>query len=726
MSESPAPEPRDDVAVARRGRLPDLCTAAALTAGLVWLWVYRLGAPGASYVTGVGDVFGYFLPAYAYEAERLAAGSFPFWNPYQGAGVPFLGVLQPGALYPVRFMLLWLSPVAAMGWWTFGHVLLSLLGMYALCRRLGTSGFAAAIAAIVFTTGFALPWIHATPLLEPGSWLPLLALAVLAILRDGGWGWVLVLGAGTAMPPLAGGYQATLYMIYALALFALAVVLDGRRHGRALRLRHVAQIAVAAVLAIATAAPQVLPTLAWSAETMRQAKPLSDMQMMPLFIQAAQWDRIIRFFVRQTSADTCYFSVPVALLALVGCMAARPMGTVFALAALVIGIFTTVGPESVFFRVYKAVPGFAMFRFPSRLLLLVAFFTGLAAALGLEAIVARGPLAPPSRRLVVRAAALLVVVALLVWPYRNTLAVIWTAGPELTEPDPRFVPRPTRPPSSYRAWVPGGRMDLGAGKFVRQGMRLHVRVLQDYDPLSSARLGTFLTAVTGMPPPDPDDLHLFTGALLSDPFITRPELLDLVSVRAIMIRPDGVRHAGVSGWTHEGQGDNLLRFRNDRALPRAYVVQRARFVADQQASLDTIIEDGFDGHGEVVLVGSPETESERAVVAGTPVPAVPARFVRDDPEDIVASIAPAAPSVLVVADAFAPGWEATVDGKPRRLWQANYMVRGVVVGPEDRTVELRYHAPGFAAGLTICIATWTMVLLALAVARRGRRPAANP
>src|SRR5262249_27253516 len=156
----------------------------------------------ASYVTGVGDVFGYFLPAYQYQAERLAAGSFPFWNPYQGAGVPFVGVLQPGALYPPRLLLLVMSPAAAMTWCTFGHILLSLLGMYALGRRLGASTVGAAIAAIVFTTGFAMPWLHATALLEPGAWLPILALAVLEILRDGGWGWVLVLGAGTAMPPL--------------------------------------------------------------------------------------------------------------------------------------------------------------------------------------------------------------------------------------------------------------------------------------------------------------------------------------------------------------------------------------------------------------------------------------------------------------------------------------------------------------------------------------------
>jgi len=84
------------------------------------------------------------------------------------------------------------------------------------------------------------------------------------------------------------------------------------------------------------------------------------------------------------------------------------------------------------------------------------------------------------------------------------------------------------------------------------------------------------------------------------------------------------------------------------------------------------------------------------------------------------TVAPSAPAVLVLADAFAPGWEATVDGVPRRLWQTNYLVRSVVVAPGDHQVDFRYRAPGFRAGVTILIGTWTVVLLSLAVARARR------
>jgi hypothetical protein len=72
-----------------------------------------------------------------------------------------------------------------------------------------------------------------------------------------------------------------------------------------------------------------------------------------------------------------------------------------------------------------------------------------------------------------------------------------------------------------------------AGAIAREGMRHDVRVLQDYEPLTSRRLAVFLTAVVGQPPPAPDAFVPFTGAVLNEKGITRPALLDLVAVGAI-------------------------------------------------------------------------------------------------------------------------------------------------------------------------------------------------
>jgi hypothetical protein len=271
--------------------------------------------------------------------------------------------------------------------------------------------------------------------------------------------------------------------------------------------------------------------------------------------------------------------------------------------------------------------------------------------------------------------------------------------------------------------VPGGRLDLTAGGFAREGMRHGVRVLQDYEPLTSRRLGVFLNAIVGQPPPAPDAFVPFTGAVLNDKGVVRPALLDLVAVRTIL---GPATPTPPPGWRLVRSIGDLAWYRNDRALPRAYVVDRARFVATEDDALATILGTDFDGHGEAVLVGLPETPGDRAVAAAAGTVATPARLVVDEPERLAVEIDRTAPGVLVVADAFAPGWTATVDGAPRPLRQANYLVRGIVLQPGDRRVELRYRAPGFAAGLALAGGAWSIVLLALAVSRAASRSRRRP
>ena len=723
---SKAPEPTaasasetGDRRPARAGSIgADVLWMALLVAGVLAVWHTRVDVRGNPYVMGSGDAFGYFLPAYEYEARRLAAGALPLWNPYQGAGVPFLAALQPGALYPARLLALIGSPAEAMGWSAFAHTLLALLGTYLLCRRLGAGGAAAALGAIVFATGFALPWIALASFVEPGAWLPVLALALVAILEGGGWGWVLVLGIAAGMPILAGGYQPTLYMAYGLGLLALAVVVDRRARGLPLTASAVGRLAVAAVLACATAAPQLLPTLAWSGQSVRQAQPLADVQLMTLVVDAVRQGRLMTFFFRQTSSDLCYLSLPVIALGVVGMLGRRPLGLVVGLGAIATALVTLIHPGSIFFPLYKAIPGFTMFRFPTRILLLTALFAGVAAALGLTTLTRARALGAPSRRRAVEAVALVVVVALLVWPYRNPVELPWTASS--TNPlGVAFFPN-HRPPPEYRVWAPSGRLELGVDVFVRQGMREQVRVLQDYEPLSARRLGVFLHAVVGrrMPPPGQ---AFFTGGILEDPPIEWPSLLDLVAVRTLLLPAGAVPPDGVAGWTKLEATGQLVTYRNERALPRAYVVARARFMTHEDDVLSQLIAPDFDGQREVVLVGAPAADDERAVATASPTTARPARFVVDEPEHLAVDVDGAGPGVLVVADAFAPGWEATVDGEPRRLWQANYLVRAVVLRAGDQRVELRYRAPGLAPGLALAAAGWGTVLVGLAVRRRRAR-----
>jgi hypothetical protein len=82
-------------------------------------------------------------------------------------------------------------------------------------------------------------------------------------------------------------------------------------------------------------------------------------------------------------------------------------------------------------------------------------------------------------------------------------------------------------------------------------------------------------------------------------------------------------------------------------------------------------------------------------------------------------------SLLVLADAWYPGWRVTVDGRPAELLQADHAFRGVVVPPGEHQVRFTYvdRPLQFGAGLA-GLTVLGLVLVPLLL--RRRRPAAFP
>lgn len=73
--------------------------------------------------------------------------------------------------------------------------------------------------------------------------------------------------------------------------------------------------------------------------------------------------------------------------------------------------------------------------------------------------------------------------------------------------------------------------------------------------------------------------------------------------------------------------------------------------------------------------------------------------------------------MLVVNDAWYPGWEAYLDGTAAAISEVNGGVRGVEVPAGVHRVSMAFHQPGLAPGLALAV---LCVLGAFVVARFAR------
>jgi hypothetical protein len=71
------------------------------------------------------------------------------------------------------------------------------------------------------------------------------------------------------------------------------------------------------------------------------------------------------------------------------------------------------------------------------------------------------------------------------------------------------------------------------------------------------------------------------------------------------------------------------------------------------------------------------------------------------------------PCIVVVAQTLYPAWRAYVDGKPTKLWRANYGFQALQVPAGNHVVQLRYLDRVFRAGaalsamgLIACVVFW--------------------
>jgi len=147
-------------------------------------------------------------------------------------------------------------------------------------------------------------------------------------------------------------------------------------------------------------------------------------------------------------------------------------------------------------------------------------------------------------------------------------------------------------------------------------------------------------------------------------------------------------------------------------LPRVFAVGAARVLVGRAAAA-ALVDPAFDPRREAVL-------SEGSSIGGGSGSRTESRLVEYAPDRVEADVDTNVPAYLVVVDAWAPGWRASVDGVPAAVLRANLAFRAVAVPPGRHRVELRYRPRSVRDGLVVSgLAVLGCLALALSSARRS-------
>jgi hypothetical protein len=180
-----------------------------------------------------------------------------------------------------------------------------------------------------------------------------------------------------------------------------------------------------------------------------------------------------------------------------------------------------------------------------------------------------------------------------------------------------------------------------------------------------------------------------------DALVQHRRLLDLLGA-SIVVSP-----VPLSGFGPAGQIDGVYLYRNQSAYPRAWMASQAR-----QATSDvrTTLEAPTADLDQVAFVDPASASSSDLNLQPEKIPGeATAAVVSDDGDRIVVSAA--GPGVLVLADRWAPGWHAAVDGIDGPIWRVDGILRGVPLRNGSHQVIFTYRPEGFWRGVWIAVAS---------------------
>lgn len=686
------------------------------------------------------------LPYLVYAHDSFRALEFPFWNPYSSLGRPFAADPQAIVCWPPGLVYLIAGPFWGVLLLAWAHTLFAVWSSARFCQWLGAERVPALLSGFVFVlSGKLTGHYQAGHVQFVFSYLYLPALLLCAVQlqeaanmrRAVAW-----LGLISGVQLLAGAPQ-----VYWNCALAVSLFLVGRRAlgPAAIALRGIVRDAVRTAagyaLGCALAAVLLVPLMELIKESNRAG-------MRPEFTGIGSmgwphWLTALSPFTRMPEIIDwemlLYPGVLVTVLGLTGIARLRERN-VRALAAVLAGAaLIAAGTNTPLFEALcRWLPGFASFRVHGRMGAVIVYALIVSGVLLVSdprrqrwawtvvAIGAVGMLAMallpdslvagtwPKSSWAVRPLVMIAISTAVGWAWlRSTpgraqrgwsvvaVAVLaadlvstdlWLKRDYITSQNyagENDLVAALRETGNLRPGLPPPRV-FAPPRLVRgnAGMVYGFSTFAGSEALALTRVWNYVHWAVGREPPTFSDIYLF----------------EAFAERGMFPVPWVGQVAGVDGKTRQ------VEVRSAQS-PRLWLNGAVRVVADWREAGGRLA-DGHDALKAALLERplEPGTEPEIAGATGQ------ARIINFRPNAIAIEVTAPARALLVVAEAWYPGWRARVDGREQPVLPANGWMRAVPIPAGAKHVELFYRPSRFFVGLACSLATALLLIWML----RGR------
>ena len=203
--------------------------------------------------------------------------------------------------------------------------------------------------------------------------------------------------------------------------------------------------------------------------------------------------------------------------------------------------------------------------------------------------------------------------------------------------------------------------------------------------------------------------------------LERPNLLSMMGIRYILCQAgDPLPGRAKMRLVHSSDAEI---WENPAVLPKAFISTRPVFAESDEAALDVISDLDFDFTRRAVIHAGSENPTSVQGVPGETTELIPVRIVSYSSDEVKLAADSPKGGWLVLSDLYFPGWQARVDGKKVPIFPANYLFRGVYVGPGSHHVDFTYRPTSFYAGTVLSLVA--LITLAGVVLVRSSTPEQN-